>query len=39
MASAHDLFHNRKYKKLVINTNFDEEKIQFLESYIKDLRE
>jgi len=39
MASAHDLFHNRKYIRLVKNSNFDEEKIQFLENYIKDLRE
>ena len=39
MASAYDLFKQRKYDKLVKKEEFDEAKIPFLESYIKHLHD
>ncbi|CDW85989.1 UNKNOWN [Stylonychia lemnae] len=39
MASAHELFQDKKYNQLIKSTKFDEQKIEFLESYIKDLRD
>eukprot|EP00347_Sterkiella_histriomuscorum_P008237 403345856 len=39
MASAYDLFQKRKYDGLVKKENFDDEKIEFLETYINELQE
>lgn len=39
MGSAREFFHERKLQKLYRKSGFDPEKVAFLESYIKELRE
>jgi hypothetical protein len=37
--SAHSMFGERKYRKLLRKNKFDEKKIEFLENYCSTLRE
>lgn len=39
MASAYDLFKNRKLDKLIKTEHFDEHKIAFLENYVSELKQ
>ena len=39
MASANEMFKERRLRTLVQRTNFDNQKIEFLENYISNLKE
>jgi pantothenate kinase-related protein Tda10 len=39
MSSAYEMFQRRKLRRLIRRNKFDDEKIEFLEQYVKMLRE
>lgn len=39
MASAYDMFTDRKYNRIVKKNRFDTKKIEFLENYISELKD